>query len=202
MTTILPNTYKLFNHWLNQWDRKESWHQCTFYSAAMNLYYNCWIKLEESDLDIIAKKQSEAGLFSYTAGWRWTDAFNAILKYVSENSRTRWWTIPKLITLLNDVDVRYYLWLDYMVTTWISVSAKWKQEILDGKIDVKDYKLLKWNDFKHYLNIIKDTQEKWFDISLVDNYFFNSKDRPNLYSAVQKELLEDITQNTKFLFKH
>jgi len=195
------NRYKLFNHSLNQWDRKNTWFQCTFYSAAMNLYYNCWIKLEESDLDIIAKEQNEAGLFSYTAWWRWQDAFNAILRYVNKNAKTKGWTIPKLISIINDVDVKFYSSKEYMITTWISVNTKWKEEVMDWKIDAKDYKELKGNEFKHYLNFIKDSQEKWYDISLVDNYFFNSKDRPNLYSAILKELLEDIDQNIKFLFK-
>ena len=191
------NTYKLFNHELNQWDAKKQWYMCTFFSAVMNLYYNTWIKLTEQDIEKIADEQAKAGLFDYEKWWRWDLAFNSVLRYLKNN----WYKVPKLITLFNDADVIEYIRNDYMVATWISVSLKWKKEVEDWVINVKDYKLLAWKDFKHYLNLI----DWWGDFKweyLVDNYFFNSKWRPNLYECDINEVLQDIDQNVKYLFKY
>ena len=59
------NEYRLFNMELNQGDSKKQWYMCTFFAAAMNLYYNTWIELTEKDIEAIADEQAKANLFDY-----------------------------------------------------------------------------------------------------------------------------------------
>lgn len=194
------NKYKTFNTDLNQGDRAETAFQCTFYAAVMNLYYNCWIKLSEKDIDIIAKKQADKWLFDYKAGWSSIQGYNAVLQYIIDNQKAlKIEKIPKLLKLYDEKDIKEYLKNDYMITTWIKVDyKKFIEDIKDWKIDTKDYKDLKWTMW-HFLNFVSWDAE-WSWIYLVDNYFFNENWRPNLYKANLKELLEDIDQTTKFVF--
>lgn len=188
------NEYRLFNMELNQGNSKKQWYMCTFFAAAMNLYYNTWIELTEKDIEAIADEQAKANLFDYNKWGMGQDAFVAVLKYLNRKWIKR---IPKLLSLLNDYDVWQFIANWYAVATGISVNSKWKTEVEDWVINVKDYKLLKGTSFKHYLNLIKD--HDWTEY-IVDNYFFNSKNRPNLYECSIKEVLEDIDQNVKYLF--
>lgn len=194
------NKYKTFLHDLNQWDLESQFFQCTFYSSAMNLYYNTWIKLTEKDIDIIAKKQADKWLFDYKAGWSSIQWANAVLQYLIDNQKAlKIDKIPKLLKLYNEKDIKEYLSQDYMVMTWIKVDyKKFIEDIKDWKIDTKDYKDLKWTMW-HFLNFVSWDAE-WSWIYLVDNYFFNENWRPNLYKAVLKEILEDISQTTKMVF--
>lgn len=194
------NKYKTFLHDLNQWDLESQFYQCTFYASVMNLYYNTWIKLSEKDIDIIAKKQADKWLFDYKAGWSSIQGANAVLQYLVDNQKAlKIDKIPKLLKLYNEKDIKEYLSQDYMVMTWIKVDyKKFIEDIKDWKIDTKDYKDLKWTMW-HFLNFVSWDAE-WSWIYLVDNYFFNEKWRPNLYKAVLKEILEDISQTTKMVF--
>ena len=185
------NKIKKINTWLNQWDNQKQWYQCTFYASAQNLSYNCWITLTEEDLDIIAKEQEALWLFSYTQWAYALHSTNAILKYV----KRKWFKVPQLLQLVNDYDVEQFLKNGYMVMTWINVNKKFKEDILDWKIDTIDYKDLVWTDLKHFLNIV---DYKWVT-KLVDNYW-NNWTKKNVYECNLRELLEDIGQRTKFIF--
>ena len=191
------NKFKLYNEQLNQWNDRSRFYQCTFYSMAVNLSYNCWIKLTKEDIDSIAKIQNEAGLFSYTEWWRWIDWANAVLKFIRDNSQTRGWKIPQLIQLADDNSIMNYLNNWYAVVTWISVNKQFIQDVPDWTIDTLDYKSLAWNDLKHYLNMIIQNWG-W----LVDNYAWNSQWRQWLYQCDISQVLEDLTQHIKYVFTY
>ena len=182
------NTIKKLNTWLNQWDNKTQFYQCTFYASAQNLSYNCWITLTEADIDEIAKEQEKLWLFSYTKGAYALHSTNAILKWLKK----KWYKVPQLLQLINDYDVEQFLKNGYMVMTGISVNKKFKEDILDWKLDPLDYKDLKWEDLKHFLNIRQEEKTE-----LIDNYFWR---KSNIYECDLKELLQDISQRTKFIF--
>lgn len=179
------NKIKKFNELLNQWDNRKQWYQCSFYAAAQNLAYNCWIILTEAELDKIAEEQYNKWKFDYTKWARWIDSTNAILKYLASK-----WKKPRLLQLFDNETIKGFIERWYIIMTWIAVSDKFKQDVLDWTINTIDYKDLKWN-FKHYLNL--------WNWELIDNYWNNWK-RPNIYACNIDEVLNDISQATKFIF--
>ena len=183
-----PNKYKILNTELNQWDNKKQFYQCSFYASAQNLSYNCGIHLSESDLDIIAEQQNKLWLFNYTQWARWLDSTNAVLKYVINKGNKN----VKLIQLFDNDEIKRWIYRWYIIMTWISVNDKFKQDVLDWKIDAVDYKTLYGNSLNHYLNL--------WDWKLIDNYNNNSQHRPNEYICNVDEILNDISQRTKFVF--
>lgn len=191
------NKYKLFNEVLNQSKDSKYRYACTVFSCAVNLSYNCGIKFTMEDINTIIDQMVLDWKLNLKAWAYGADATRYVLTYIKENARLKWWTMPKLITLVNDVDVINYTNAWYSVITWIWVNKKFIEDVPDWKIDTKDYALLKWNDLKHYLNIIKS--DKGY---LIDNYAWNSQWREWLYECKIQEVLKHIDQNIKFLFKY
>lgn len=183
-----PNKYKIVNTTLNQWDTEKQWYMCTFFAASQMLSYNCWITLTEADIEIVAERQAKKWKFFYKQGAKWEDSVEAILEYVKEKNL---WEV-KYYKTLDDEEVKRWVNRDYYVMIWIWVNNKFKQDVLDWKIDTKDYKDLAWNDLNHFLWLIK-----W---KLLDNYNNNAKGRPNEYLCDINKVLQDIDKNYKFIF--
>lgn len=149
------NKIRLFNEVLNQSTSSKRKYACTIFSSAVNLAYNCWIKLSLEDIDKIIDWMVKEWTLILNAWARWVDWTNATLKYVKDNAKSRDWVVPRLIQIADDKEVMEYINNYYSVITWISVNRKFVEDVPDWKIDTKDYALLKWNDLKHYLNMIK-----------------------------------------------
>ena len=141
--------------------------------------------------------------------WRWIDWINSIYNFVIENAKERKWTIPKLIRfaksdnlLLND---RLDRW--YAIIIWISVNRDFVKDSIDWKLDMfKDYLKYKWTELKHFTNIIRWKArflEKGGDYNkeyILDSYAFNKQWKKWDYECNIKEVLEDLTMETKYLF--
>ena len=192
---------------LNQWDKEWSRYGCTFFASAIGLKYNCWIELNEDDLELIAEKQYNKWKFNYKKGWYGNDWINAVLDFVKEHKNTRGWNVPNLITFKKEDTEKLKEWINrgYMVTIWIWVNKEFPKDARDWKIEnYEDYKNYKWYGYKHFTNITKWTwrftlwKDKYKDL-IVDSYAFNKKDNEWLYECDIDEILEDIAMNTKYI---
>jgi len=190
------NKFKLYNHILNQWSRKDRLYQCTLYSSAVNLAYNCWIMLSLNDLDTICNKMIFDWKFveNYWAEWRIVTRY--ILNYIIENSINRNWKIPELKSFTLNKDVVKYINQEYAIILWISVNKKFTEDVKDWTINGINYFSFQWTDLKHYLNIINTNKRDY----MIDNYAFNTHKREWIYSCNIKEVLKTIDQRTKYMF--
>ena len=149
------NDISLF-HSLDQWDEKITKMMCTFYSPVINMKYNCWIVMTEDDIKIIAKRQADKGMFSYTEWGKWLDWIEAVYNYVVENSRERGWKIPNLAIFRKEDEAELLKWYDrgYASVIGIKVSREFYKDARDWVIDIKDYAGLK-GKIGHFTNITK-----------------------------------------------
>jgi len=209
------NKLALFNS-LNQWDNKKQRMMCSFFAPAINLKYNCWIELTEDDLMIIAEKQSKIKskrewqefLFDYKKWWYWEDWVNAILDYVIENSEARNWEIPNLAEFKREDKNELFKWHErgYMAIIGIKVNDEYYEDAKDWLIEeYEDYISYKW-DIWHFTNTM--IWKCWFSWDcqdydkeyIVDSYAFNKRDNKWMYECNLKELIEDISMTTKYIF--
>ena len=197
------NKVALF-HEFNQWDEEETLMMCSFFAPAVNLKYNCWINLTEEDIKLIAKKQEEKELFSYTNWWYSKDWVEAIYQFVKDNATTRWWNIPNLATVTNDTEVLDWIRRWYSTMVWIKVNKVFYNDLKDWIVeDFEDYTNYKW-DIGHFLNLATWTwrftfKEDKYEDFMLDNYAFSDK-RKNLVKSDIEEILSDLDMKTKFVF--
>ena len=199
MKTIYPeNSIRQF-HILNQWDEKLQRMMCTFFAPAINLAYNCWIKLKESDLMLIAAEQVDKWEFDYKKwgyGLKWVDA---VYEYIKHHASARWWKIPTLIKFTTWDNEEIKLWRErgFSILIGIKVTKQFLTDAKDWKInEYSDYINYKWTDLAHFTNLIKHFDDKEY---INDSYAFNWK-REWLYECNWDEIIEDIVMRSKYLF--
>ena len=173
---LQENKHQVFNH-ISQKEKKIYKMRCSIFAPVINLYYNTWIKLTYEDIEKIAEKQKAKWKLSDKNGWYGYDNAVAVSDYVGRNLITFDNKDPLYFKLLNS-------W--YMVTLWIWVTKEFTNDIKpDWDLDLySDYQKYKWNDLKHFLNIIRKQEEEF----LVDNYFFYTWE--NLWKVQSEEMLK------------
>jgi len=213
MKTIFRSLNKiaLFNS-LNQWALKLTWYWCTIFAPAINLKYNCWIKLTINDIMKIGLKQVKLWKLIDKVWGKWSDWIYVIYDYIVDNADDRWWKIPNLIEFKNTTKDKKELekWIDrgYMVTIGIKVNKTFIKDARDWDIDLfDDYKDYKWTDLAHFTNItrwkMRFNWTKWSSYNkeqFVDSYAFNKKGNKWIYKCNIKEVLQDIAMPTKYIF--
>jgi len=202
------NTIALFSS-LNQWAEKETVYYCSLFAPAINLKYNCGIELTIEDLKAIGKKQIALWKLDPRIWWTWIDWINAVYNYVVENAEKRKWIIPKLIRFKKSDDLLVKDWLDrwYAIIIWISVNKDFVKDSIDWKLDMfENYLKYKWNDLKHFTNIMRwkarflEKGGNYNKEYILDSYAFNKQGKKWDYECNIKEVLEDLTMETKYLF--
>ena len=202
------NIIALFND-LNQWTEKETAYYCSLFAPAINLKYNLGIELTIEDLKAIGKKQIAIWKLDSKVWWAWLDWINAIYNFVIENAEKRKRTIPNLIRFEKFDDLVLNDWLErwYAVVIWISVNRNFVRDAIDWKLNMfRDYSQYKWIDLKHFTNIMRwknrlwDKAEDFNKEFIIDSYAFNKQWKSWNYECDIKEVLEDITMASKYLF--
>lgn len=167
---------------LNQWDNYIQHYMCTLFSAAHNLKYNKWYKYEitEKEIEEIAKKQHEKGLFDYKYGWYAIHWYEAIAEYSGMNFIT-----------FNKNDKIYYHLLSkwFAVWIWFSVNQNFVNDSKDWDLSYENYMSYKWEDLKHLTNVIQwihESESKGKQM-IYDNYAFSER-RQNLIECNLEEL--------------
>lgn len=194
---------------LNQGKKKFTHWACPVFAPAINLKYNCNIKLEEKDIDIILK-QMQLNWKRDPKKWaRWSDWVKYVMNYLKANKKRLWIKkLPKVIRFTNKKpwNLQEYIKKWYAVLIGIWVSKRFVSDARDWKIeDFNDYKNYKWTSLRHFTNLCRwtwrgtFTEDKHHDF-ILDSYSFNVKWNEWLYECNWKEVLEDIAYNTKYLF--
>ena len=206
---IKVNTLALFNE-LNQWANKITWYYCSLFAPAINLKYNCWIKLTVEDLIMIWKKQEDLGLLDRKMWGLGSDWINVIYQFVKDNSKKRNWTIPNLKVFKSYQTKELLKFIDkwYMFCLWIWVNKAFIEDKNDnGILDLADYDNYKWELFKHFTNIARWKNRfngkktwKYNKEYFIDSYAFNKKGNKWIFECDINEVLEDIAFNTKYIF--
>jgi hypothetical protein len=196
------NDIALF-HNLNQWDEVWSKMCCTYFGPAANLKYNCWIDISESDIKGIALKKEKEWKFSFKNGWRGSDWIEAILEFVKENALERWYKVPNLAIFKKEDEVELFDWINrgYAAVIWIKVNKEFYKDSRDGSIDIKDYANLVWwighfNCIAKWISRGETNTEEHHKDMFIDNYM----EKNSTYKCDIKEVLEDLSMNTKYIF--
>lgn len=199
------NDKAIFLH-INQADKELTRAACTIYSLFINLAYNTWIRVPESEIEKVVKKQIDNWLLDIKKGWRISNAKKAVLDYLKEN-KDKYPQEVDIISFHNNSN-QFWNYLEnwYAITTWINVNKDFVNDIHeDWKLDLfKDYSKYKW-DYKHATNFLiwksrfgepSSDHNKQYNL---DSYF-KHKDWEWLRTVDLEEVRENILQNSGHVF--
>ena len=190
------NTACLF-HDVNQWDETISKMMCTIYFAFINAKYN-WVieSFTEDEIKLVAERQYNRWLFSYTEGGWLSNGADAVHSYIKNDL----WIPCNLLKTAYDVTVMDFIKKWYAVGIGIKANSKFIQDKKDGVLDEEDYLSYLWDKF-HATNFIEwtcrwefnceDNEKQYF----LDSYFKKSA----IYQCNIAQVLEDIDMNNKYI---
>lgn len=164
---MIKNYFQLI--WdLNQSSNYQYKMYCSLFSFAHNLYFNTWIWLDYNDIQEIAKLCKDKWLLD-DEKWGFSKCFEVAFDYVKKLNLT-----PKIRLIKTTSWTSTYKDLvdnNYMLRIWIWITKEWLKDIRDWAIDTVDYSKIKWEDFKHFLNIWNIKTNQYNGTYLIDNYF-------------------------------
>ena len=194
---------------LNQGRRRESWYQCSIYSLAINLQYNCWIRLSEDDLDIIAHEMVKDGVMDLKVGAYMSDASKYVISYITKRQKYLWIDkLPEFKQYSNRTESDKIRELNknwFSTVILLKVNNDFVKDSRDWKIErFEDYVNYKWR-INHFTNLSRwiwrgDKSVKKYDF-ILDSYSYNEAENSWLYEVDAKEIFEDLLWNNSRLFK-
>lgn len=188
---------KSAKRWVNKLNQKTAWYPywCPIFSSVINLAWNTWVVLNKEDIDKIISICREKKI-RFDVWWGYIKScMQEVYNYIAKSNPE----VSYSIFTKDSPNLKFYYEKGYMIWCGISVNNKFIADKRDNaKIDTVDYKDLAWTSFKHVTNLIKGFGWKyeWKDY-VNDSYFWNSD---NLYEVNLKEMIEDVLQNTCFMF--
>lgn len=181
---------------VNQSENTKHKMACTIYSSAINLYWNTWIRLSQTDIDFIVDDSIKKWILDIKKWWGLEDNFMNVYSFVKK-------THPELkYKIFNKYDNQFPSLLNkgYMIRGWISVNKVYTYDSEDDWIiQNQDYLKMK-GTIKHATNFLK-----WIKPSqdlnkhlIWDSYFW--KKAYNLYEVNLRNMKDTIMMQNLYLF--
>lgn len=140
---------------------------CAIYSCAINMYYNCWIKI---DVDYYCDDLEKKWLFHKEYWWK----FLAIFNYIYYEELKKHPKLKKNTFFRDTIDFYNIVKEWYLIRIWISVNRSFYDDVYDAFLNEDNYEDFVWDDIQHATNIwqwIKESDYKWKNF-IYDSYAF------------------------------
>ena len=183
-------------HDKNQGDEEITRMMCTIYFAFINAKYNGVIQeFTEDQIKEVAKRQYEKWEFDYQKWAYLSKSVNSVYDYIRNDMGI------ECSLGMTKLDSEALDWIERGFAVWIGIKVNniFYNDKLDGKLDMADYQVYKW-EMGHATNIIKwncrggECSDMGTEY-ILDSYFTKN----SLYECNIKEVLEDIAMTTKYV---